>query len=147
MRPVLVFILAFFCLLAVGCGSGKLKLQGRLLKKGEPYVPAETETVHLTFFPDGDQAEQGPYQAEVNRKDGTFRVVGLDGKGLPPGKYRAAMQIMKNRKDILKGAYGKTGSPFSIDVTDATKEVTLDLDTPPLQQANSSARRDRDRMR
>jgi hypothetical protein len=76
MRPFLALVLAFTCLLAAGCGSGKLKLQGRLLKKGEPYVPAEAETVHLAFFPDEEPADHGPYQAEVNRKDGSFRVVG-----------------------------------------------------------------------
>jgi hypothetical protein len=144
MRPVSAIVLVFVCLLAAGCGSGNLKPQGRLLKKGAPYVPAEGETVHLAFFPDDeDQPDRGSYPAEMNREDGTFRVLGTDGRGLPPGKYRATVQIMKNRKDILQGAYGRTRSPFSIDLTSATGEITLDLDTPPRPVANTQRRDNR----
>ncbi len=132
MRKCLPILVAIICLWAAGCGTRMLKPEGRLLKKGAPFVPGDAEAVHVTFFPDVEQPDHEPYPARVNREDGTFRVVGVDGRGLPPGKYRATVQIMKKRKDILNGAFDRTRSPFKIDLTSSTGEITLDLDEPSL---------------
>ncbi len=149
MRQLLTIFVALICLWATGCSSGMLKPEGRLLKKGAPFVVGEGEVVHVTFFPDEEQPEHDPYPARINNADGTFQVLGNDGKGLPPGKYRASVQIIKNRKDTLNGAYGRTRSPFKIDLTPETREITLDLDpdaaaaAPP--QSSGSQRRDQRR--
>lgn len=128
---LLLSVAALVGLLATGCGSNMVKPGGRLLKKGEPYVPGEGEIVHLNFFPDEEKPENPGFPATVNRADGTFQVLGTEGKGMPPGKYRAAIQIVKNRKDILRGAYGRTNSPFAVEVSSARSAIQIDLDTSP----------------
>jgi hypothetical protein len=145
MRQLLPIFVAIICLWAAGCGSGLLKPQGRLVKKGAPLVPGDGEAIHVAFYPDGEQTDQGAYPAKFNNQDGTFRVLGVDGRGLPPGTYRATVQIMKKRKDVLEGAFGKNRSPFSIDITPASGEITLDLDTPPLAPAQTQRRENRRR--
>jgi hypothetical protein len=129
MRKRLPILVAIICLWAMGCDAN-LKPRGRLLKKGAPFAPSDTEAVHVTFFPDVEQPDHDPYPARVNREDGTFQVLGVDGKGLPPGKYRATVQLTKNRKDVFNGAYNRIRSPFKIDLTSSTGEITLDLEDP-----------------
>jgi hypothetical protein len=140
MRQRLPILVAIICLCATGCGPVMLKPQGRLMKKGAPFVPSEAEAVHINFFPDEEQPEHEPYPARVNREDGTFKVLGLDGRGLPPGKYRATVQIMKKRKDILNGAYNRIRSPFKVDLTSSSGEITLDLEEPSLAAPQPKAR-------
>jgi hypothetical protein len=117
-------------LLTVGCGSGSLKPKGQLMKKGAPFVPAEGEVVHVMLFAEDDKADEQAYNVEVDSKDGSFKVVGIANKGIPPGKYRATVQLMKNRKDVFDGAYGRTRTPFHVDVKSSSDVITLDLDTP-----------------
>jgi hypothetical protein len=140
MRQGLPILAAIICLGAAGCGSGMLKPSGRLMKKGAPYVPGEGEAVHLAFFPEEEKPDHDTYPAKFNNQDGTFVVLGVDGRGLPPGKYRATVQIMKKRKDVLEGAYGRTRTPFSVDVTSSTGEITLNLDTAPRPPAQTQRR-------
>jgi hypothetical protein len=56
--------------------------------------------------------------------------VGKDGKGLPPGKYRVAISLIKDREDQLKGSFNVKSSPFLCEVKSASEEITLDLATP-----------------
>src|SRR5438045_153537 len=105
-------------LLAAGCGgSGKLQTKGRLLKDGAPLVPADDEIVRILFvpLPEGGARVTDFYVATFNRADGTFQAAGNDGKGVPPGKYRIAIEHLKDKKDpvegrvvaVLRGAAGK----------------------------------------
>jgi hypothetical protein len=115
-----------------GCGSGLLKPSGRLLKDGKPFVPGPNQTVQVVFFPvtEGKSDEGGSYPAEVNRESGTFRVVGANGKGLPPGKYRISVRVLQKRKDVLSGSFGVDNSPFVQEINGSTKELVLDLGKP-----------------
>src|SRR6266566_2333159 len=95
---VLAFLFTF-----VGCGKGdgKLRTKGRLLKGGEEYVPEEDEFIQITFVPipaDGQPAKDY-YWADVDQDTGTFAPAGKDRKGLPPGRYRVAVELMKQKKD------------------------------------------------
>lgn len=57
-------------------------------------------------------------------------MVGANGRGLPPGKYRVAVQAMKQKHDLLQGAFGPQKSPLVREVKGASLEVDLDLAKP-----------------
>lgn len=117
-------------LLVVGCGASRIKARGRLVQKGEPFVPGEKDgVVHVAFFPDGQQSDDlsRSYLVKFNRADGTFQVTGADGKGVPPGKYRVTVALMKNHKDEFKGRFNAKNSPLLCEVKNASEEITLDL--------------------
>lgn len=127
-------VLAFLSTIA-GCGKGdgKLRTRGRLLKGGEEYVPEEGEYIQITFVPipaDGQPAKDY-YWADVDQDTGTFAPAGKDRKGLPPGKYRVAVELMKKKKDLLGGKYDPEKSPFVFDIEPETEEIVIDLDQPP----------------
>src|SRR3954454_4870725 len=89
---------AFFLLVALvlcGCGGdGKFQARGQVLKGGTPFTVPDEEYVRITFHPipaDGTRATH-TYVAVYSNNKGTFKVVGADGRGLPPGKYRAAVE-------------------------------------------------------
>jgi hypothetical protein len=112
-----------------GCGSPHVKVKGRLLKNGEPYIPKENEFVVMEFVAaeEAKDGKEGSFVASFNREDGTFEVMGATGKGLPPGKYRACLQVLKKKKDILKGAFNAKNSPFLCTVETGKEELTFDL--------------------
>jgi hypothetical protein len=119
-------------LFVVGCGSsdGKLNITGKILKGGTPMTVPEEEYVRVTFFP--VTADNGPpkntYAATFERRRGTFRAEGGDGKGIPPGKYRVAVEHVKKGGDSLKGAFDGDRSPLIFDIDRQTKPLVLDLD-------------------
>ena len=126
---------AALCLLVLaGCGGdGRLKPRGRIVKGGAAFTVPEDDYLRVTFFPvtsDG-RPPKNTYAATSNGSDGTFQAVGPDGKGIPPGKYRIALEYEgKKKKDIFKGAYDGDRSRFVFDIDSSTKELVLDLDKP-----------------
>jgi hypothetical protein len=115
-----------------GCsnGDGRLTTKGRIVKGGAPFTVTEPEFVRVTFFPmtsDG-APPRNTYLAAFSPSDGTFRAVGPDGKGLPPGKYRIAVEHNRKRSDLFKGAYDGDRSPFVFDIDSSTPEIVIDLD-------------------
>ena len=114
-----------------GCGSdGKLHVTGKILKGGAPLTVPDDEYVRVTFFPvtaDGS-GPKNTYAASYNGKDGTFRAIGGDGQGIPPGKYRVAVEREKNRRDLFKGTYDGDRSPFEFDIDRKTRSLLIDLD-------------------
>jgi hypothetical protein len=126
------FLAAALCLaLASGCGrGGRLNTAGRIVKGGAPYTVPQEEYVRVTFFPvtsDG-KPPQNTYIATYNGADGTFRAVGPDGKGIPAGKYRIALEHLRQKKDVFNGAYDGNKSPFVFDVDPNTTELVINLD-------------------
>jgi hypothetical protein len=136
MQRLLTSALVFAFLFTVaGCGKsdGKLRTKGRLLKGGEEYIPDEDEYIQITVVPiptDGKPATDY-YWADVDQDTGTFAPAGKDRKGLPPGKYRVAVELMKQKKDLLGGKYDPEKSPFVFDIDSETDEIVIDLDEPP----------------
>ena len=123
------------CVLATGCGNGKLQTRGRVVKGGQPLLPKEDESVRVTFvpiLPDG-KPPADHYFAEFNPADGTFRPAGKDKKGMPPGKYRVAVEYKKNKQDIFNGKFDEDLSPYVFDIDAYTTEIVIDLDKPPPQ--------------
>ena len=84
----------------------------------------------LIFFP--VTPEGGPplntYIAAFNPSDGTFRAVGPDGNGIPPGKYRIAVEHSRKRKDLFHGSFDGEHSPFVFDIDASTQDIVIDLD-------------------
>jgi hypothetical protein len=118
--------------LAAGCNrDGRLTTKGRIVKGGAPFTVAEPEFVRVTFFPvtSAGVAPLNTYIAAFNGADGTFRAVGPDGNGIPPGKYRIAVEHERKRKDLFKGTFDGVRSPFVFDIDAKTKEIVIDLDT------------------
>jgi len=126
-------VAAAVCLLAAGCGNGKLRTQGRLVKDGQPLLPKEDESVRVTFvpiLPDG-KPPSDHYFAEFDRDDATFWACGKDKEGLPPGKYRVAVEYKKKKRDVLGGKFDENRSPFVFEIDSGTPELVIDLDHPP----------------
>jgi hypothetical protein len=113
----------------VGCGS-QIKAKGRVVKDGAPFQPGEGEAVRIFFVPlDPPQGTTyDSYAGEFNNQDGTFQIKGKDGSGLPPGKYRITMQLMKNKEDLFNGGLMGPRSPFTCEVKSSSDEVVVDLD-------------------
>jgi hypothetical protein len=135
MRTILISTIVFVIAAASGCGKsdGLLRTQGRLLKGGEDFVPADGEYIQITFVPisqDGKPA-MDYYYADVDQDAGTFRPAGKNRKGMPPGTYRVAVELMKQKQDLLGGKFDAAKSPFVFDVDDETAEIVIDLDEPP----------------
>ncbi len=130
-RPTLFLITSLALgLLISGCGgSGKLQTRGRLLKNGAPYLPPEGDIVRVMFvpIPDGKERVTDFHMANFNPEDGTFQASGKDLKGVPPGKYRIAIEQLHRRADIFKGAFDAERSPFVHEVNSSTGEIVIDL--------------------
>ena len=133
MRFICMAIAAGFCILAAGCNDGMLRTKGRLLKGGQPFIPQAGEFIEITFvpiLPDGKPPADF-YFAEVDQATGVFRPFGKNGKGMPPGKYRVAVELMKKKKDLLGGKFNAEKSPFVFDVEANSSEIVIDLDRVP----------------
>jgi hypothetical protein len=133
-RVLTAALVAAFAFITAGCSSdGLLRTQGRLLKGGQPFVPSEGELIEITFVPippDG-KPPADYYYADVDQTAGTFKPAGKNGKGMPPGKYRVAAELMKKKKDQLRGKFDAEKSPFVFEVDSKTSEIVIDLDNPP----------------
>jgi len=132
----LVFCVLMLGLCQLGCGDGKLRTKGRIVKDGRDFVPSDGQLIQVTFVPiptDGEPVRDH-YFAEVDQKTGIFRPAGKDGKGMPQGKYRVALELIVKRSDIFKGKYDQVNSPFVLEVDSNTKEIVLDLDNPPVAE-------------
>jgi hypothetical protein len=132
-KAISVFAILLVLLLVSGCSSdGKLRTRGKILKGGIPYVAEETDIVHVTFvpIPEGGARPMDYHIAAFNKADGTFVASGKDGKGVPPGKYRIAIEHLRQRKDLLNGAFGTENSPFVREVKSGSDVLTLDISKP-----------------
>jgi hypothetical protein len=116
------------CLLLVlaGCGRSGLYPEGQLLKNGQPFVPEQGEFVQIAFLAVAEGGgEGGSYVAGYDPESGIFSVT--DGKGIPPGKYKISVQVMKRHKDALKGKFSPSRSPFVFDIQTGKEELVVDL--------------------
>src|SRR5262245_38291104 len=121
---------AILSIMVAGCGDGMLTPKGRVVKSGAPFVLKPGEDLGVFFYPiDGDgKLGRTVYPALFQAADSTFRVTGSDRRGMPPGRYRVAIELKLNKKDLFNGMYDMTRSPFVFDVDSKTAEVVIDLD-------------------
>jgi hypothetical protein len=133
MRLALTIPVCACLLLVSGCGPSGLFPEGQILKNGEPFIPGEGEFVQVALVSVADGG--GSYVAGFSAEDGTFLVTD---KGMPPGKYKVSIQVMKKRKDMLKGKVGPTMSPFVFDIQTGKEEIKVDLAQAGLEPSRKS---------
>jgi hypothetical protein len=116
-------------LFALGCGGpAMIKAKGRIVQGGAPYALEEGESFRVFFVPQGMPHDRyDSFAAAFDKASGRFEVMGKDGRGLPPGKYRVDLELMKNRDDLFKGRLMGKKSPFTCEVTSSSDEVVVDL--------------------
>jgi hypothetical protein len=123
-------VAALVILLMVGCGgSSRIKAKGRILLDGAAFHTNEGEGFRIFFSPSEPVARTfDSYAAIYDNKAGQFQVMGKDGQGLPPGKYRVNLQLMKNREDLFRNKLMGVDSPLTCEVTSGGADVVIDLD-------------------
>jgi hypothetical protein len=116
-------------LFVTGCGSNMLKVKGRVVKAGQPFIIAPDESMRIVFVPSEPLSpdKYDSFFAIYSREDGSFRVTGKDGNGLPPGKYKVGLELLKHKNDEFKGAFSAKRSPFAFEVKSSSDEIVLDL--------------------
>jgi hypothetical protein len=111
--------------------------KGRILKNGLPLKPSENV---LANMPPGDPGLQivfikiGTADAgtELSARimaepPGTFDLIGAEGKGIPPGKYRVVVILAPfGGQDELKGKYGRDNSKIEVEVKPG-EDLIIDL--------------------
>jgi hypothetical protein len=124
---------------AVGCNSSKtIKVKGRMVKDGQPYIIGEKEGLRIFFAPEtAPEGSYDTYSALYDRSDGTFRVTGKDGEGMPAGNYKIALELRLNRDDVFRGAFSPGKSPLSCTIDSSNKDIVIDLDQKKAYSAGS----------
>jgi len=129
LRRLLLLLVVPALLLAGGCGAPKVKPNGKVVRGGQPFTLSENGVFIINFTPEeNDPAKPQMYNADA-KPDGTFTIVGPEGKGIPPGKYKANVQAMDpyaKQNDLLKGKFAPGKSPLVVEIKDAS-EVVLDV--------------------
>jgi hypothetical protein len=123
--------ISLVALFALGCGrSGFINAKGRIMKGGQPFLTEPGEGFRISFVPMEplDDSHYDSYAAVYDPADGSFRVVGKDGQGLPRGNYRIGLQLMKQKEDLLGNQLTANKSPFTCEVVSSSSEVVIDLD-------------------
>jgi hypothetical protein len=156
-RSLLFALLGASLAASAGCGSSNtVRVTGKLLKGGTPYVAPSDQRISLTFVAmdvKDDSAKTSlagePFLADLDPATGTFTVPGKEGKGIPPGKYRVAVTQKMTREafdaanpqpkkgtkrvdretDMLGDRFGLDKSPIVREVVGSTS-LTIDLDKP-----------------
>src|SRR5262245_17399489 len=104
---IAVGIVVALTIAGCGGGDGKMNARGRLVKGGAPLPARVADDLRVTFYvltPEGTTGKNS-YLAAIDGKDGTFKVIGGDGKGLPPGKYRVCVENLGRQKNFVKGVH------------------------------------------
>ena len=167
-RSLALIVPVALALACFGCGnSNAIKVRGKLLQAGQPYVPPAGQRVVVTLYVvDAKDASgksipaQEAFRAYCDPKDGTFVVPGPDGYGIPPGKYRISIfqgltregesKAPKGRSrnapridretDFFKDLFGPTTSPIVREVTQGAELIVdLDKESPAAKQVAEQA--------
>ncbi len=126
-------LLACVCLCVVGCSSGSptFKVSGTLQNDGKPYTAPKGSSVLITFVPvELKNMQVDTYPTKMKAEDSSFLVPGREGNGIPPGKYRVALQQMvpggSDEINAMNERFSSTKSPIIVEVKDATP-IVIDI--------------------
>jgi hypothetical protein len=113
----------------LGCGPGDPRFiaKGHMILDGKPFQTNERGAIRMFFQPLSETGTES-FSAEYNGEEGSFKVLGKDLKGIPPGKYRVAIQLIKDGNDVFHNKLAGLKSPITCELVDAQSEVTIDLD-------------------
>ena len=132
--------LALVCcgaLAVAGCGPSRVNVKGTLVPPPNLQLK-DDDSVTISFVPEDKNAGLGAGPAVWNAADKSFVAKASDAKGLPPGKYKIAVQIQPytaadtdpraNDLSVINDAYASDKTKLSYEVTsDANQTVTIDL--------------------
>lgn len=126
--------LSLFVLSLAGCGGGgNVFVRGKVLVNGEPLTLGPDDQLVLTFVqePQGETS----FTAHVEN-DGSFKVPGPTGNGIPPGAYRLVVgQVFldpqtKEFRDKFNDAYNRKNTTLFHDISSSNRNLTLNLKVP-----------------
>lgn len=133
---LLGFILLSGCSKDSGVAEGRTKPRGRILENGLPIkvettdLPPGDPGLQVTFIKLGGVDAGTEYNARItDAANGSFDLIGADGKGIPPGKYRVAITLApfgSESQDRLKGKYSRERSKIEVEVKPG-EDVVIDL--------------------
>jgi hypothetical protein len=132
-----ILLAAVVGLFSLGCGNnGFINARGRVLKGGEPLRLSQGQVLRIFFGPtSAGGTRYDSFAASYNPKDGSFVVLGKDGRGLRPGNYHVGFQLMEKKEDLLGGRLLGPGSTLTVEVTPSSKDLVVDLDNTPFAKA------------
>lgn len=109
-----------------GCGGGKVKASGKVVQNGQPIQMSDKGVMQLAFIEEKDTEGARPH-GTTWKPDGTFVITGVEGKGVPPGKYRVSLSIIDPYpgEDKFGGKFQGPKSPLVVDV--GKGEVIVDV--------------------
>jgi hypothetical protein len=121
------------CLLLPACSTGPkpIKVKGTVVYNGKPYMVDTKGSINLTFVPIVDaDTPHDKYPTRMNKEDATFVVLGRNSTGIPPGKYRIAVNLMvPNMTDEMtemNAKFTEKDSPIVLDIA-GDAPVLVDL--------------------
>ena len=139
--PGILVLLLGLGLLGSGCGKkpggtaeGRTKPKGRILENGLPLkakaenLPPGDPGMTITFIKLGTaDAGQETNALITSAADASFELIGADGKGIAPGKYRVAIALAPvGNPDLLRGRYSRENSKIEVEVKPG-EDLVIDL--------------------
>jgi hypothetical protein len=123
-------VVILIAITTIGCNSSKtIKVKGRLVKNGQPYIIGENEALRIFFVPENaPESSYESFSAVYDHSDGSFRVTGKDGQGMPPGNYRISLELRLNRSDQFHGEFSSKKSPLTCAIDSSNQDVVIDLE-------------------
>ena len=128
--------------LAGGCAGkkdevaeGRTKPKGRILDNGLPLKPKMQSNMppgdpgmKVVFVRLGGSDAGQEIQAVIHEpSEATFELIGVDGKGITPGKYRVAVTLgPEGGQDQLKGKYTRENSKIEVEVKEG-EDLVIDI--------------------
>jgi hypothetical protein len=116
-RSICLAALTALLLAATGCGGGATKAKGKVLLNGQPLNLSDKGVLQVALYKADDKDGKDPYPT-LTKPDGTFEVAGKEGRGVPNGTYRVAVEIY----DPYPGT-AKLGEKYSAKSTTLSCEV------------------------
>ena len=151
----LVLSAGFVVGLSSGCGSKPLvKVYGKVTMKGEPLqvgklksgsAPAmmmgngvlvkveQMESLSVAFYPlttAGETDKKAEFYWAGVDPDGSYKVLGKEGGGLPPGRYRISVTLPTafTNVDKLRGVFGPDNSKIIRDIPGEPREQEINIE-------------------
>jgi hypothetical protein len=117
----------------IGCyrGGDTVRVTGQLTKDGKPYsanLSGQEPDTFAVDFVGTIKEHQYRYGATIN-SDGSFRVAGADGSGIPRGHYKITVLhsgFLGAGGDRLQTRFAEEKTPLAVDLSKNTR-LTIDL--------------------
>jgi hypothetical protein len=119
--------------LALGCDAPMVSVNGFVNENGKRYKAVEGDEVQITFLWKSDGGSEMSAMAVFNNGDGSFKLMGPVGKGVPPGDYRVAIEAHpypEGGPDRFKNQFNVKNSPLTLTVSnEPVQNIVIDVGT------------------